>query len=1461
MKLKRVLSIVLTLALLLGMYPSEVHAENAETVTMETIVETTEESTEANTEAVTETTEEITTEAVTEVTTENPVEESTTEKAAECTTAENTINEVNLDELEFPQLPAEPETEAQESEEKQQTQNTKMMQLAASSAKTVYSDGTWSGGIIWYVPDGSKKHYVFCLDKGKTMYSGKYSGSITSGFSGATAFRIAVALQYFKSVNGGWNGKSEYGTVQKVIWNETDTAASKALMQYINHAWKLASNNGSRSSGSSSYSSILKLVSQSNASTASGRKTIAKSITNKIEMDTENGVCSGTISLSGTAWKYFAKGDMPGITQSGFGDASACISVVGLYDMDGKAVSSTGSNYVDRSGKLHVEFQPETGKGDGENPLTVIMKVQFPYQGANSINYLNCGANKQRLAYESSASSSAYFALQVYGDSDSPDKEKAKVYINKVDEFGEFVPGCTFRLTGTSGEALAKKVELSQVFNREGKYFEIEYPGTYEIVETAVPSSEYKINPTVYTFTAVEEVNPDTGETEITLRDINADKDDNGNLTYTMTNYFAAGGAELTKYGSVLAGYEDGQFIYEKRILEGVSFDFYAAEDIYCNETLVFKEGTKITNGMHWGAANSILGSEIWTHTVYISSSNTDADGKIVIDDLPTGGYYAVETRTLQGFAKEDKSYRFSIQGDKTTQINGTDGIINEQAPAVCHVYKVDNDTNKALGGGEFTIYADVSNTNYDGKAIFGKASTVPVVTGRNLATGEESIEEGVWVPIQQITTGTDGMAEFDDLPVGRYLVAETKAPDGYELAEETYIFTHSYENEQSASGYNFEHTFKDEKIRNYRILKNAERAVPADPEEENLDVYFYEEEPGTGAEFGIYSAEDIYNTLGNKVYSADTLITTCTTDENGIASFNGSLFAGQYYFKEIKTPDDSRYILDDKKYSFTVSGEQTGGILNEEPIVNKLYKGSIKVIKTDGKTEVPLSDVMFDLLDGNKKEVLGTFVTDDNGEINIKDLPVGTYYLQETETQKGYKLDDSLVEITITRDDLDKVVNLKNYNSETDITVKTNTTVKGSGGVRTGDMGPVGIILALLLISSFCFVLLLKKKGVLSKVSVKGKKFLFILGMMIGTTIVGSLTAKAAAELKEISAVEIQNVEHNGRIYTYALQKQYETSDPDQEVTFEEKLDGLKLEDVEYELLDTILQTKTLEESKEYTDLLEKDESVVPKAIDVDGETYNLENITWSEEPNIEHVSYTQDYGYATSEPEHAATYEYTYISPVTNEENTVTLPFVRMEKGEYKWVDGFTATVTFKNLDGVYFKLGSHEFAYNPNKLSLSESDFTELVKMLGYDTSKYRLTSAAWSGKAYKAKNGELYRDAKASGQQYAASFQAVYEDDVENGKIYTAHAAYTCEVEVPAEEAAPTYVRQATGYYQDAGVWTNIITFVTGHKAVSAIALGIIFVFIVLIIAIIIVNKKKKKALDIGEETSKKEGING
>lgn len=1346
--------------------------------------------------------------------------------------------------------------------------------LASSSSKMIYSDGSWSGGTIWYVDD-TNKHYIFCLNHGATMYSGKYYGRITTGYSGYDAFRIAAALNYFKKQNGGYGKKDYYGEVQNAIW---DTGSS-GLLTYIKHAWKLADNNGSRSAGSSSYDSKLKAVgADSTTGLVSGLKAQ--------KVSSSGGVIDKTISLSGSAWKYFAKGEFPGGSLGSTGAGSDTIRIAGVYDKDGKEVSyDKNSNYVGTDGKLHIRLatDPQTEFGTEKNPATILMRVYFPYEGADQFRYLLTDAGKQNLTYDTEADTMAYFAIKVYTD-DTTDYETPVVSINKVDESGNPVSGCTFRVKGISGDALTKKYDSGDVIvDSTDDVFEIKYAGTYSIQETAVPANgEYKLNTDVATFTAEWGRADENGVSKLEIKDSTspdilisgnwrAESDNNMKLTYTCTNESTEGAAVLTKYGNMLVSYQDGKFVYEKKVLEGAEFGFYAAEDIYCGDTLVFRAGTKITDGMGWGKLLMDGGGnlpDLYKHTVEISGSKTGKDGRITISGLPAGDYYAVETGTPAGFEKATEHFNFTVIPDKTVQINGTGGIINEVAPAVCHVFKVDADTKQPLNGGEFTIYADVANTDFDGKPLFGASDTVPAVTARNLATGDETVEEGRWVPIQTVTTKEGGMAEFDDLPRGRYLVAETKAPvmeDGrsYELAEESYIFVHDGKSNASSNGYNFEHTFEDARSKDYRILKHVETAARAD--DGTKDVFVFSDEPAAGAVFGIYAAEDIYNTAGKPAWKADQQITSVTTNAEGIAAYSGVLFSGKYYFKELKTPDDGRYILDETEYPFTVDADNPGGMLTEKPLINKLYKGSIKVIKTDGKTKYPLEGVEFNLLD-HDKQVLGTFVTDENGEILIEGLPVDTYYVQETKTLKGYKLTDELAEVVITPEELDKTVEVTNDRNDTSITIRPNTSIDGHGGVKTGDSGLSGFIMGMFFLFALSLAGLFMKKKAGNRRKWKErlavfrwdgwliKKPLLIFGIVVLGSILAGLSVKAAAEWKETASRELTDAEYNGTIYTYAVEKQLEVPDKDTDVTayFEEVVAGMELSDISCEVIDTVpaKEIRVLEETKDYKELTPKDEAKIAETLDVGGETYTLKDITWSGEPNIEHVDYTVEYGYRTEEPKPAETYEYTYTSPVTKKENTVTLPFIRLEQGDTTWADGFSAIVTLHNLDGGYFTLGDHEFAYNKDSISFSTSDYAELIRMLGYDTSKYRLTSAKWQGKEYKDKDGIRCRDAYVSGQQYAASYKALYEGDVENGTLYTAHATYTLEQEVETGEAE-SYILKATGYYEKTGVWHNIISFVTEHEAVSAVSAGLLLLCVIL--AVVVLMRRKRKTSKIDEKT--------
>ena len=1005
-KIKKWTAMLMAVIMLAGMAPVTAQAEEAAVESSQEAVQEEEEKPEAATEEEKEPEE--TTEAADEPAAEIPVpvEESTTEISTEgtYTEADSAVSDADAEAASEPEDTEVPEEEQKEEMELQpeELEHAKVVPLGASDSRTIYSDGSWSGGTVWYVKSGSSKHYVFCLEKGKTMYSGRYSGDITTGYSGKSAFKKAVALNYFYKSNGSsWSGKKNYGIAQEVIWDQTGFDTAGKLTTYINHAWNLTDLNSGRKSGSGTFSTLLIPV-----STSSDRKTMIAGIKKTPVQLNEpvDGVCTDKITLPGSSWKYFAKG--------GYSGSSSDISVVGIFDDNGNAVSGSSAS-VDTSGNLNLKVTPDTDKGDSkEHPLTVLMSVKFDYQGSNSIRYVKTADGKQNLTYDASFNTDGYFAIQVF--SDIPDWENAKVDINKVDEYGNFVPGCTFRLTGINGEALANKVEKDEVINGKGKYFKIEYPGEYQIVETDVPDDgEYALNTTPFTFTAKR-----TDDNKIVLSATLISDDgsremvmEEPSFTYTCVNQFNEGAAELVKTGNTLVGYDkaSGKFVYEQRKLEGVKFAFYAAEDIYANEELVFSAGEEITNNRYWGGKYNILnpryhrvkisGKEVYERNEFglpVTNVYTDSNGKLGISGLPAGDYYCMETGFLPGFSRIPKRYEFTVEPGKTVQINGTSGILNEQAPADGHIYKVDADTNQPLSNAEFTIYADVANTNYDGKAIFSKAGTVPVVTSRNLATGEENIEEGVWVPIRKVTTGTDGMAEFEDLPAGRYLVAETKAPEGYTLAEETYTFTHSYEAEQGSSGYNFEHTFKDKRM-----------------------------------------------------------------------------------------------------------------------------KGSIRIIKTDGKTGELLKGVEFDLLD-EREQVIGSYTTDKNGEIFIDNLELGTYHIKETKAKKGYRLDDSVQKVVISKDSLNQAVKVKNYRSETSITARTDTTIKGGGSVRTGDMSHIGFIMVLFLISSAGAAFFIRKIGVKpKKVSVKGKKFIMVLVLTAGILVFGGLTVRAAG-LKEISSVEL---------------------------------------------------------------------------------------------------------------------------------------------------------------------------------------------------------------------------------------------------------------------------------------------------------------------------------------------------
>ena len=136
----------------------------------------------------------------------------------------------------------------------------------------------------------------------------------------------------------------------------------------------------------------------------------------------------------------------------------------------------------------------------------------------------------------------------------------------------------------------------------------------------------------------------------------------------------------------------------------------------------------------------------------------------------------------------------------------------------------------------------------------------------------------------------------------------------------------------------------------------------------------------------------------------SDGTILTGTTQTGG--SWNLSeLKPGAYEIKEIAAPKG--YKLDDKTYTANVStGEVTTVILK-----NYANPG-LRIIKYDEKTLERLPDTTFEVY--KDTVLIGTFTTDELGEITLSDLAEGTYLVKEIAADDSHLVNSSPQEIEI---------------------------------------------------------------------------------------------------------------------------------------------------------------------------------------------------------------------------------------------------------------------------------------------------------------------------------------------------------------------------------------------------------------------------------------------------------------
>ncbi len=404
----------------------------------------------------------------------------------------------------------------------------------------------------------------------------------------------------------------------------------------------------------------------------------------------------------------------------------------------------------------------------------------------------------------------------------------------------------------------------------------------------------------------------------------------------------------------------------------------------------------------------------------------TDRDGEIVIDDLLPGVYSVKEIAAPDGYLINPTEYHAETIPGKTSQI-----IISDRIKPSLRIIKYDSKTGETLPGTHFAVYRDTEligeyTTDFNGEVNLTdlKPGTYTVQeigtdyghivnsTPQQVEIRADSKDTAVLVflndqkpyirlvkldsetkePLsgavfsiksvgdsfeQEYTTDTDGEIRLDELDPGAYTVTEISAPDGYVIDRSERVIQING-NEYGTF------VFTDTRKPSLKVVK--------------VDASTGERLPG--------AVIRISNASGTEVYEK-------TTDAKGEITLD-DLKEDVYTVKEITAPDG--YLLSDDEKQFTAIAGNT-----YEITLRDYMKPSLKIIKYDSKTGKALPDTLFSVFrDG---ELLGTYSTDEKGEILLYDLRPGTYTVEEKATDESHIVNSTPQTIKITEDSGDTAV------------------------------------------------------------------------------------------------------------------------------------------------------------------------------------------------------------------------------------------------------------------------------------------------------------------------------------------------------------------------------------------------------------------------------------------------------
>ncbi|MBQ3664593.1 MAG: hypothetical protein II919_00625 [Lachnospiraceae bacterium] len=379
----------------------------------------------------------------------------------------------------------------------------------------------------------------------------------------------------------------------------------------------------------------------------------------------------------------------------------------------------------------------------------------------------------------------------------------------------------------------------------------------------------------------------------------------------------------------------------------------------------------------------------------------TDEQGQFEVKGLPWGAYYLEEKTAPQGYEINPNKVWVSIKKSAYSNLLSEDTIV---------VYCEQGDDEQTAG---------VKLTKFDANdatALENAWFSLEKLTG-----------EDTWQTVtgyEYLKSGKNGVVTAENLKFGTYRFKEINAPVGYVL-DSANLYSDSVTLNASTVGTTLKVTKTNERMLGSASLrKYSDNGIPLNGARFNLYMVKGKIDGQAG------TPEDDPKDIAIKL----NLVTKTINGRVGMIETVTDLEWGEYYFKELLAP--SGYVKDSKIYSFEINAENAAMIIDDFAPVNERKKGEVILTKTAGEAvdsgsahyamgdpipdavfvlcndsneqlwvvpDDPSSPTYYSLGDSSDPNATKQMTTNASGEIQIKEIPWGAYYLEETVAPTGF--------------------------------------------------------------------------------------------------------------------------------------------------------------------------------------------------------------------------------------------------------------------------------------------------------------------------------------------------------------------------------------------------------------------------------------------------------------------------